>query len=342
MLQADDIITLAAERYRLQAPLACSAYGVIWRAAALSGKTEVALKLINRAQMERAQPFLQARWVASAEREIAFLRSLAPWDERHIVRLLDSGKHDGLPVMALELMERDLARHLHHNAPAPAQVLDWIGQINQALAKVHQYGWLYLDLKPANVLLTHHGEARLADFGTNRLRAALPAGEYAGTASWQAPEQFFAGAGQRYDTDVRTDYFALGAMFYFLVTGAVPLRFCADCGAAYREHGTGAAAALMARHGGMLAQTLAPDEAALFRQRFIAPRGDDGTWCPADASAANAALALLRSLLAAERSERPAHALQISRMIGAIRTRLQPGRDTRYALPLRSANESYA
>jgi serine/threonine-protein kinase len=321
MLQADDIITLTKGSYSLRAPMAGSAYGIIWRAATSSGGADVALKLINRAQMERTHSALQARWIASANTEIAFLRALAPWDERHIVRLLDSGLHDGLPVMALELLESDLGRHMAQARPAPLQILGWIAQLNQALATVHQSGWLYLDLKPANVLLTRHGAVKLADFGTNRLRSALAADAYAGTASWQAPEQFFPNPQQRYDTDPRSDYFALGAMFYFLVTGA-PLRFCADCGEAYRRHRQDAPSALLALCGGALGPTLQEPEAALFVQRF-AGTDPDTTWCPASGNAAaDAALSLLRALLAADRADRPQHALRISRMIADISARM--------------------
>ncbi len=331
MLQADDIITLGKGRYRLRVALGGSAYGVVWRAQAPRGAPDVALKLINRAQMARARPGLQARWAASANNEIGFLRSLAPWDERHIVRMLDAGDHDGLPVMALELMETDLARHLTEDTPWDSvKVLDWIGQVNQALAKVHQYGWLYLDLKPANLLLTAHGDVKLADFGTSRLRSALPAAAYAGTASWQAPEQFFPNPEGHYDTDQRTDYFALGAMLYYLVTAGVPLRFCSDCGQAYRAHQGAGAAALLARHGGAIAPTLTDDEAALFRQRFGGARA---------APAADAALALLRMLLAPDRALRPRHALDISRMLDAIRQRLQASQSCHQRAPVRHFSE---
>lgn len=340
MLQADDIITLARGAYRLCTPLAGSAYGVVWRARAPHGLPDVGLKLINRDQMGRAPAALQTRWVSSATREADFLDSLAPWDERHIVRLLDRGMHDGLPVMALELLECDLGRHIAVSTPHVSQVLEWLGQINQALAKVHQYGWLYLDLKPANVLMTSQRAVKLADFGTNRQRSDLPADTYAGTASWQAPEQFFPNQQQHYELDARTDYFALGAMFYYLATGGVPLRFCSDCGQAYREHQSGAATALLTRHGG-IPRTLHDDEAALFAERFSqlgsdpcigadtgadmgADMGADTTWCPqggtAPGAAAQAALLLLRALLAADRRGRPQHALHISRMLAAIRT----------------------
>ena len=319
MLEANDIITLAAGPYLLRAQLAGSAYGVVWRAQSPGG-ADVALKLVNREQMERAQPELQDRWRVSAMREIAFLRSLAPWDERHIVRLLDSGTHDGLPVMALELMDGDLARHIAFERDAErltplSRVLAWMAQVNQALAKVHQYGWLYLDLKPANVL-TGSGAVKLADFGTSRLRCNAPPAAYAGTASWQAPEQFFPSAGGAYDTDARSDYFALGALFYYMVTGGLQLRFCSDCGHTYRTNPATAAASLLSRHAGRLPPTLHADEAELFMLR-IGP--EDATWCPgAEASCAGAALALLRTLLARDRHERPQHAIDISRRIAAI------------------------
>lgn len=311
MLQENDIITLDRGRYRLRAALARSAYGIVWQAEAPAGMPDVALKLINRAQMALAQPALQDRWVASANNEIDFLRKLATWDERHIVRLLDSGVHEGLPVMALELMGPDLGRHADAKTATFAQVLDWMGQVNQALAKVHQHGWLYLDLKPANVLLERAGNCvKLADFGTSRLRASLAPGCYTGTASWQAPEQFFPTSGNTYDTDTSTDYFALGALFYYLATGGLQLRFCSACGEAWREHHAQAPAALMAANAGSIPHTLREEEAALFAHRV---ERQAGRRC------ADAALALLRALLAPERQARPRHAIEISRLLAAAR-----------------------
>jgi serine/threonine protein kinase len=321
------IVTLSAGDYRLRDQLAGSAYGVLWRAHGPGAMGAVALKLVNREQMARAEPHQREHWIASASGEIGFLRSLAPWDERHIVRLLDSGEHEGAPAMALELLDGDLARHVAAARAAGRaipfyQALDWIAQVNQALAKVHQYGWRYLDLKPGNLLLdARGGSVKLADFGTNRQLADLHPHSYAGTANWQAPEQFFPGASQGYGTDARTDYFALGALFYYLVTGGQPLRFCSECGQAWREYGSAGAAQLLARRGGALPPVLDADEAALFAQRMdLQLAGGERTWCPAGTqTASGAALALLRTLLAVRREQRPRHALDISRMIARIR-----------------------
>jgi serine/threonine protein kinase len=319
MLEADAIITLAHGRYRLRARIAGSAYGVLWRASPNLGGADVALKLINREQMLRAAPPQQARWTSSMHNEIAFLRQLAPWDGRHIVRLLDSGEQDGLPVMALELLDGDLGQHVATERAAGRHIglvraLGWIAQINQALAKVHQYGWRYLDLKPSNLLIdAARGNLKLADFGTNRSLADRAAHTYTGTANWQAPEQFFPVAGG-YLTDARSDYFPLGALLFYLVTGGQALRFCRDCGDAYREHLDGAAAAMRARHPVELPPVLADDEAALFlRCAARDTRADMNGDTVADAG--TGALALLRALLGSQPEARPAHAIDISRLL---------------------------
>lgn len=313
MVEAGDIITLTAGAWRLRTPLAGSSYGVLWRAESVRTGEPAAIKLVNRAQMDRAMPARQAGWRDAFDAEIAFLRGLQPWDARHIVRLLDSGMHDGLPALALELLDSDLGAHLtalrgRGAQPDAAQALAWIGQINAALAKVHQYGWRYLDLKPANLLLdlrTH--SIKLADFGTNRPAGADPASAYAGTAAWQAPEQFFADADGRYATTARSDYFVLGALLYYLVSG-VPLRYCTACADAFRTAGALGAATLREQHGGAMPTVLALDEAALFLRQAAS-----GRRFSADSQAT--LLALLRALLAPRPADRPRTALDISRLI---------------------------
>jgi serine/threonine-protein kinase len=317
MLEAGDIITLTAGAWRLREPLASSSYGLLWTATPAGGGQPAVLKLVNTEQMALALPPQRQRWTACLDAEIAFLRALHPWDQRHIVRLLDSGTHQGLPAMALELLENDLGRHLDAmracgRHPGLAQALDWTAQANQALAKVHQYGWRHLDLKPSNLLVDAGGALRLADFGTNRLLTDRAAHSYTGTASWQAPEQFFPEGGGGYLTDARSDYFALGALLYHIVTGTM-LRFCSACAAAWREHGIAGAAVLREGHQGRLPAILAPDEAALFLRHALRDESQ------ATARAGEAALGLLRALLAPRPERRPRHALEISRLIEAAR-----------------------
>lgn len=309
------IVTLRCGAYTLRTPLAQSSYGLVWRADGPCGP--VALKLVNAARMAQADVPLRARWAECARRERDFLAALAPWDRRHIVGLLDAGEHEGLPALALELLDTDLARETAGKPVPFARALGWLAQANQALAKVHQHGWRHLDFKPANLLLDRRsGLLKLADFGTLVPLSDQRPHPYTGTAAWQAPEQFVAAPGG-FVTDARSDYYALGLLFYYLACGEQPAA-CRERADWFGQHGSAAGRQLAARHGGRLPPALSGAETARF-----ASAAD--CWNP---GASGAALGLLRALLAPRREHRPRHALEISRALRAIG---QP------ASPMRSA-----
>ena len=82
----------------------------------------------------------------------------------------------------------------------------------------HGKGVLHCDLKPANILLDQDGKPRLADFGQSRLsHEQTPA---LGTLFYMAPEQ----ADSQAMPDARWDVYALGAIFYAMLTGHPPHR----------------------------------------------------------------------------------------------------------------------
>lgn len=335
MAKSGDIIHLRLASYQLQQIIGTSTYGEVWRTRA-EGGLPVALKLVHTARMHQQASELQAHWLRAAHKEILFLRSLSPWDERHIVRLIDDGMQDGIPVLALELMAGDLYQHLQNHPATPLErCLQWLAQINQALAKVHQYGWRYLDLKPANLLLsTDRQTLKLADFGTSHRNLQLcnandpqqqtaQQHDYRGTANWQAPEQFFPARfdeqGALYTTDARTDYFALGALFYYLLTQGLPLRFCSLCGQSFSSHQVQGALALQQA----TPLTLYPDEEQLFLNLI-----DAGQERSTPSMLARAALGLLQQLLAAKPEQRPPHALAIARQIDALLAKVVAGHGT--------------
>jgi eukaryotic-like serine/threonine-protein kinase len=308
-------ISLRRGSYQLLAPLASSTYGEVWRAHGASG--EVAVKLLHSARMREAAPELRQHWYHAANKELVFLRALSPWDERHIVRLLDDGVHQDKPVLVLELMAGDLGQYLKQQPNIEfSRCLHWVAKINQALAKVHQYGWRYLDLKPANLLLNNDASnLKLADFGTN-CRARQQHG-YCGTANWQAPEQFFPAShdatGPRYQTDARTDYFALGALLYYVVSKGLPLRFCSLCAEYFQRDPLEGGSQLQQAMPTGLPPTLYPDEAELFMSLIDADQERNSP-----SQLARAALALLRQLLAPAPAQRPPHALAIARQLDGL------------------------
>jgi len=96
-----------------------------------------------------------------------------------------------------------------------AWVLESVGG---ALAFAHDNGVLHLDLKAANVLVARNGRVKVADFGIAALTdVSGRARGTSGTLGYMPPEQL---RGERLDE--RTDVWALGALFYELLTRANP------------------------------------------------------------------------------------------------------------------------
>ncbi|MBN2248704.1 MAG: serine/threonine protein kinase [Coriobacteriia bacterium] len=96
-----------------------------------------------------------------------------------------------------------------------AWVLESVGA---AVSFAHDNGVLHLDLKPANVLVARDGRVKVADFGISALTDASGRAVGAtGTIGFMPPEQIRAE-----HVDERTDVWALGALFYELLTRANP------------------------------------------------------------------------------------------------------------------------
>lgn len=128
---------------------------------------------------------------------------------------------DPLPHIALELVEGQELRHFTEGeAINPPQVRDWVLQIAEALQVVHQLGILHRDLKPANVMVCREGKIKVMDFGLARVsddkERLTRTGEMWGTPQYMAPEHFEPAFGQ---VDAQSDLFALGGIFYELLTG---------------------------------------------------------------------------------------------------------------------------
>lgn len=195
--------------YEPQRRLGVGAYGEVWVAQDQNTGRRVAIKYFT--HRSRSDPTLLPR-------EIEKLVALSA--DRYVVQLLGVGWNADPPHFVMEYIEGgSLEDRLRREGPIPvAEAVDLFREIATGLSHAHGKGILHCDLKPANILLDQDLRPRLADFGQARLtsepRPAL------GTLFYMAPEQ----ADLQALPDARWDVYALGAIFYCMVTGGPPHR----------------------------------------------------------------------------------------------------------------------
>ncbi|MBI4243928.1 MAG: serine/threonine protein kinase, partial [Planctomycetes bacterium] len=97
----------------------------------------------------------------------------------------------------------------------------------EAMEYAHTLGIVHRDIKPENILMDKNGTPKIADFGLAKLilgdkktEASLTmSGAFMGTAKYMAPEQFK----DPKKVDHRADIYSLGAVFYEMLTGELPI-----------------------------------------------------------------------------------------------------------------------
>lgn len=108
-------------------------------------------------------------------------------------------------------------------------------QLADALAHAHAREIVHGDLKPSNVVLTPTGDALLLDFNLSR-DLVRSIGLPGGTVPYMAPEQLRTlaenddGELGNFESDVRSDIYAFGALLYELLMGSVPFSASASVG----------------------------------------------------------------------------------------------------------------
>jgi serine/threonine protein kinase len=111
----------------------------------------------------------------------------------------------------------------HFGPMDPHRAAHYVRQAAYGLQYAHEHGLVHRDIKPGNVLVDRHGEVKILDMGLARLTneeelEALTRGEVLGSPEYLAPEQ----AVDSHNVDIRADIYALGATFYFMLTGKAP------------------------------------------------------------------------------------------------------------------------
>jgi tRNA A-37 threonylcarbamoyl transferase component Bud32 len=192
------------------------ATGLVFRALHRTLRIAVAVKVLQ-FDAAQADSRIHQRFRAEA-------RLLAQLNHPHVVRVLDFEDDSAAPYLVLEYVEGlNLAELIHQSGQVRAdRATRIILQVSEGLAAAHQRGILHRDVKPANILLTKDGTAKLADLGLAVVVGAAGATpeRMAGTAAYMAPERAVTSPA----VDHRADVYSLGCTFYHAVTGQLPFH----------------------------------------------------------------------------------------------------------------------
>jgi serine/threonine-protein kinase len=216
---------MIAGRYRLLQTLSEGAMGAVWIARDLILDLPVAVKLLHRGARPSSteEAYLTDRLMREA-------RATASIRHPGVVRVLDYGiALSAGPYLVLELLEgHSLGRRLRRGGRVLAErAVQVLLPIADALAAVHDGGFVHRDIKPDNVFLSreNHGriQPKLIDFGLAKFpqtgpTSVLTGGGVLGTPEYMSPEQIIEAS----SVDRRADVWAFSVVLFEMLSGDVP------------------------------------------------------------------------------------------------------------------------
>ncbi|MDI3289383.1 serine/threonine-protein kinase [Polyangium sp. 15x6] len=227
------------DRYVIEALLGEGGMGEVYQARDSRLRRRVALKVLRKEAAEDPEG-----WQRALVRMLREARAAAALNHPNTVAIYDIGEAEGLPYLAMELIEGLSLRRLIGGGASISTRLGWLLDVARALSAAHRAGLVHRDVKPENVMLREDGTIKVLDFGIAR-RVHLDADEavastrrgadlakvgsmrgadtvtsegvMVGTPAYMAPEQLTGDP-----VDARTDQFGWGVLAYELITGRVP------------------------------------------------------------------------------------------------------------------------
>jgi len=203
---------LVDNRFELHDVAGSGGMGTVYRAIDRSTGTPVALKVLRSASLDAAERFARETRVLSGLRHPGIVRYIA-----------DGRTREGEMWLAMEWLDgENLSHRISRTGLTPAEAVELVRRVAEALGAAHERGVIHRDLKPSNLFLVDNDleRVKILDFGVARVSdtSATRTGVMVGTPGYMAPEQ------ARGDRNVgpRSDVFALGCLLFECLTGKPP------------------------------------------------------------------------------------------------------------------------
>lgn len=206
------------EKYEILRPIGAGGMGSVFQARHVKFPKMYAIKVINPNLME------DTTIIQRFEREA---RTMAEVEHRNAVTIFDYGAADGICYLVMEFLRGEtLRQRLKRGGRFDAETLkDFTEQMCCVLGVMHRKKITHRDLKPENIFF-HRDDDRqevlkVLDFGIAKFGASLGnmtnPGAVIGTPDYMSPEQCHGD-----DIDGRSDLYALGIIFFEILTGVTP------------------------------------------------------------------------------------------------------------------------
>jgi TolB-like protein/Flp pilus assembly protein TadD len=201
--------------YRIFEKLGEGGMGVVYKAEDMKLKRTVALKFLP-PELTR-DPEAKARFIQEAQAASAL-------DHPNICNIHEIDETaDGRLFICMAYYEGEtLKERIGRGSLLTADAVGIAMQIGTGLAKAHAQGIVHRDVKPANIVITTDGVAKILDFGLAKLAGQVGLtrdSSTLGTVAYMSPEQVRGDA-----VDERTDIWALGVVLFQMVAGKLPFK----------------------------------------------------------------------------------------------------------------------
>lgn len=218
-----------AGKYKVLKELGEGGVGTVYLVEHADLKVRYALKVLNDKLSN------DKRFIEHFRREAEILLK---FDHPGSIQLRDFGKTEqGRYYMAMDFSEGELLSNLiaKRGHFSVIEALELVEQLLAVLDAAHKLGIVHHDIKPDNLLVEQHKDGkqqlRILDFGIASIRdisrqgaagvgQGMGQGVVIGTPEYMAPEQ---AAGEN-ELDARVDIYAVGVLFYELLSGKLPFR----------------------------------------------------------------------------------------------------------------------
>ncbi|HXD21771.1 MAG TPA: protein kinase, partial [Gemmatimonadaceae bacterium] len=203
--------------YRIARLLGRGGMGAVYEAVHVADGRVVALKLLSVEldKMDSRQRFLREGQTAAAI------------NHPNAVYIYGTEEINGVPVISMELVPGGtLEDKVKARGPLPvSEAIDDIVQVIDGLDAALAAGVLHRDVKPANSFVSAAGVVKIGDFGLSKpvdgeeQQKLTRTGVFLGTPVFSSPEQLLGET-----LDARSDIYAVGVTFYYLLTGQLPYQ----------------------------------------------------------------------------------------------------------------------